>query len=98
MIRVIYRWKVEPADFEDFKRAWRSATNRIHESVPGALGSFMLRPIGKGYEVLTVAKWESESRWKEFWGEQDPEEMQAMRKWGTQLSADVYDEIADYTR
>lgn len=98
MIRVIYRWEVEPADFEDFKTAWAVTTNRIHESVAGALGSFMLRPISGESQVLTVATWESETCWRSFWGNQDPREMRDMRRLGKRLSVDVYEEIADYTR
>jgi len=59
MIRVIYRWEVHPEDFEDFKRVWSATTNKIHETVPGALGSFMLRASDRDSEVPTVAKWES---------------------------------------
>ena len=68
MIRVIYRWEVRPKDFEDFRRVWTTITNRVHESVPGALGSFMLRSSDSDSEVLTVAKWESMESWKKFWG------------------------------
>jgi heme-degrading monooxygenase HmoA len=98
MIRVIYRWEVQPRDFEDFRRVWSVTTNRIHESVPGALGSFMLRASDRDAEVLTVAKWESEESWREFWGKQDPEEMQEMRKLGKRVSVEAYTEIDDYTR
>jgi len=98
MIRVIYRWEVQPEDFEDFKRVWSATTNRIHETVPGALGSFMLRVSDRDSEVLTVAKWESMESWKKFWGKQNPEEMQEMRKLGKRVSVNAYDEIDDYTR
>ena len=43
MIRVVYRWKVKEENFADFKKVWVRTTNHIHETVPGALGSFMLR-------------------------------------------------------
>jgi hypothetical protein len=58
----------------------------------------MLRASDRGPEVLTVAKWESEESWKEFWGTQNPEEMQEMRKLGKRVSVEAYDEIDDYTR
>jgi heme-degrading monooxygenase HmoA len=98
MIRVIYRWEVQPKDFDDFRRVWSVTTNRIHESVPGALGSFMLRASDRDSEVLTVAKWESEESWRKFWGKQNPEEMQEMRKLGRRVSVEAYNEIDDYTR
>ena len=98
MIRVIYRWEVQPKNFEDFKRVWSATTNRIHESVPGALGSFMLRASDRKSEILTVAKWDSEESWKKFWGKQNPEEMLEMRKLGKRVSVEAYDEIDDFTR
>ena len=98
LIRVIYRAEVQPIDFGDFRRVWSVTTNRIHESVPGPLGSFILRVSNRGSEVLTVAKWESEESGKKFWGKQDAEEMQAVRKLGKRVSAQAYDEIDDYTR
>lgn len=98
MIRVIYRWHVEPENFEAFKSVWSATTNRIHESVAGALGSFMLRACERDSEILTVAKWESLASWESFWGNQNPQEMEEMRKLGTRISADVYDEIGDFTR
>lgn len=98
MIRVIYRWRVDPADFEQFESIWRVTTNRIHESVPGALGSFMLRSCTDESEVLTVAKWDSMQAWQAFWGDTNPSEMQDMRKLGRRVSVDAYYEIEDYTR
>lgn len=98
MFRVIYRWQVEPEDFEEFKNIWRATTNTIHESVPGALGSFMLRACEKDSEILTIAKWESKESWKVFWGANNPKEMEAMRKLGNRISIEIYDEIEDRTR
>ncbi len=98
MIRVIYRWQVEPENFDAFKKAWSATTNQIHESVPGALGSFMLRSCENGSEVLTVAKWDSMESWKKFWRSSNPKEMEEMRKLGKRISVDADDEIEDYTR
>ena len=98
MIRVVYRWQVEPKDFEAFGETWRATTNRIHETVPGALGSFMLRSFENEAEVITVARWESRQAWEQFWGNQDPEAMQAMRTLGKRVSAEAFEEIEDHTR
>jgi heme-degrading monooxygenase HmoA len=95
---VIYRWKVAPEDFEEFKKNWRATTNQIHASVPGALGSFMLRGQENASEVLTIAKWESFESWEQFWGNTNPEEMGDMRKLGKRISVEVYSEIEDHTR
>lgn len=98
IFRVIYRWQIEPKNFDAFKKAWSATTNRIHESVPGAHGSFMLRACENRSEVLTVAKWDSITSWKNFWGNTNPMEMQEMRELGKRISVDAYYEIEDYTR
>ena len=97
MIRVIYRWQVELENFEEFKRVWSVTTNQIHESVPGALGSFMLQACESKSEVLTVAKWDSIESWKKFWGNKNPKEMEEMQMLGKRISVEIYDEIEDYT-
>ena len=98
MIRVVYRWKVEEENFENFQEIWNRTTNRIHETVPGALGSFMLRSAEDKTEVMTVAKWDSMESWKAFWGAENPSEMVEMRKIGERISATAYEEIGDFTR
>ncbi len=98
MIRVVYRWQVEPEKLEAFKDAWRITTNHIHDTVDGALGSFMLRSFEDSSEVLTVAKWRSRQSWQNFWGGQDPQEMQTMRSLGRRISVEAFDEVEDHTR
>lgn len=98
MIRVIYRWQVEPANFEAFKETWRATTNRIHETVPGALGSFMLKACEAEEEILTVARWDSQDSWRAFWRDQNPTEMESMRKLGKRVSVECYEEVEDHTR
>ena len=98
MIRVVYRWQVAPQDFEQFKESWRSTTNHIHESVEGALGSFMLRSFEDESEVITVAKWDSLASWKKFWGNDNPKEMEGIRLLGRRISAEAFEEIEDHSR
>jgi heme-degrading monooxygenase HmoA len=98
VIRVIYRWQVAPENFDEFQRTWSATTHRIHETVPGALGSFILRACEDGSEILTVAKWDCIESWRSFWGNKNPKEMEQMRKLGQQISVEAYDEIEDYTR
>lgn len=98
MVRVIYRWQVNTEDFKEFKKIWSRTTNRIHESVAGAQGSFMLRSFENETEVLTIAKWDSLESWRSFWGNKNPKEMEAMRKLGKRISAEVFEEIEDHTR
>lgn len=98
MVRVVYRWEVAPENFDAFKEIWSVTTNRIHQSVSGAQGSFLLRSTENDKDVLTIAKWDSLQDWKTFWGSQNPEEMKAMRKLGTRISAEAFDEIEDHTK
>lgn len=98
MIRVNYRWRVDPENFSAFRKTWRETTNRIQKSVPGALGSFMLRASEEESEILTVARWDSLEAWKKFWGNQNPEQMQGMGRLGTRISVEAFEEIEDHTR
>ena len=98
MIRVVYRWWVEPQNFPRFKESWSVTTNRIHETVPGAQGSFILRGCENESEIITVAKWDSLKAWKDFWQNEDPDEMKGMRMLGERLSATAYEELEDHTR
>ena len=98
MVRVIYRWHVNSENFEQFKKTWTKTTNRIHETVAGAQGSFMLRSFENETEALTVARWDSLESWKSFWGDENPKEMEAMRKLGKRISAEVFEEIEEHTR
>ena len=66
MVRVIYRWHVNSENFDEFKKLWSETTKRIHASVAGAQGSFMLRSFENETEVLTVAKWDTLESWKSF--------------------------------
>ena len=98
MVRVVYHWHVKSENFEEFKKIWGTTTNRIHESVTGALGSFMLKSLENGTEVITIAKWDSLESWQNFWGNENPKEMEAMRKLGKRISAEAFEEIEDHTR
>ncbi len=98
MVRVIYRWEVAPEDFEAFRNTWRATTNRIHETVDGALGSFMVRSVENESEVLTIAKWDSLASWEKFWGRSNPQAMAALGNLGRRISAEAFEEIEDHTR
>ena len=98
MVRVVYRWQVLPQNFDAFRGTWRITTNRIHETVPGAQGSFMMRSIGNESEVITVAKWDSLAEWEKFWGNKDPEEMKGMGALGKRIAVETFEEVEDYTR
>ena len=98
MIRVVYRWQVAPANLAAFREKWRETTNHIHQTVPGALGSVMLKSVDTENEILTIAKWDSLTSWQAFWGEANREQMRAMRELGVRVSVQAFEEIEDHTK
>lgn len=98
MFRVIYEWRVLADKMDEFQHVWRSATESIHESVEGALGSFMLQSSDTPEKVLTIAKWNSREDWEQFWGNRNPEKMQKMREIAERVSVEAFDEIEDRTK
>jgi heme-degrading monooxygenase HmoA len=97
MIRVIYRWKVEPERSEQFLSAWRLATRAIHAETDGALGSFCLASVDEPSEFLTVALWRSERDWRGFIDEARNGPMAAIHKIAKLLSATPYRQLGDET-
>jgi len=98
MVRVIYCWRVEEKNLEKFRNEWSIATNKIHETAPGALGSFMLQDAIDENQIITIAKWDSVESWEAFWGKENPKEMENMQKLGDHISSKAYKEIDDFTR
>jgi len=49
-------------------------------------------------EVITIAKWGSLESWKDFFGNENPKEMEAMRKLGKRISVEAFEEVEDRTR
>lgn len=97
MVRVIYRWSVDQASLPAFLDAWRVTTRRIHSTVEGARGSFLLQEPGDPGEILTIARWDTVEDWRAFWKAEDPEEMRGMRSLGERVEVAVYDEFGDFT-
>lgn len=97
MFRVIYEWRVSTENLASFRRAWSAATDAIHASTQGALGSFMLQSADEPERVMTVAKWRSEGDWQRFWEDSNPEQMLAMRALGERISVQSFYEVDDRT-
>lgn len=97
MIKIIYEWNVSEQNFNQFKDAWTKATKNIHQTVDGAMGSFMIRSTDDPEKVLTVAKWKSLQAWKLFWEGRNPSQMLKMRELATRLSVESFEEIDDQT-
>jgi len=98
MIRIIYSWKVAPENLELFIETWKRTTNKIHEEVNGARGSFMLQSEKDNREIKTVAKWDSLNDWKRFWQDNNHTQMQAMHNLGERVSVEVFKEVDDFTK
>ena len=98
MIRIIYSWKVEPKNQELFIETWKRTTNKIHEEVKGARGSFMLQNDNDSREIKTIARWDSLNDWKKFWHESKHIQMGSMHDLGERVSVEVFREIDDFTK
>ena len=97
MLRVVYEWRVEEANIPAFRAAWKRATTRIHESVAGARGSFLVQKHGDPGSILTIARWDSYEEWQAFWRSADPAPMREMRALGERITVTPYEEFDDVT-
>ena len=98
MIRIIYRWRVDPENLSRFESVWRNMTRSIHADVAGALGSFCLQELEDPTTVLTVALWESEAQWRAFMGDSDKApRMSPLHEIAEQLTATPYKQLGDET-
>lgn len=98
MIRIIYTWKVEKEKLDLFIDTWKRTTNRIHEEVQGARGSFMIQHAENSSEIKTIARWDSLNDWKKFWHESNHSQMGTMHDLGERVDVEIFREIDDFTR
>ncbi len=98
MIRIIYSWKVEPEKLELFIETWKRTTNRIHEEVEGARGSFMIQDDKNASAIKTIARWDSLEDWQKFWQLSNHSQMQSMHDLGERVSVEIFKEVDDFTR
>jgi heme-degrading monooxygenase HmoA len=64
MIRVTYRWSVDPQQADAFVAAWWEATRCIQQAWPDARGSVLLRSQLDANVYLAVARWASLAAWQ----------------------------------
>lgn len=98
MIRIIYSWRVEPEQLELFIETWKRTTNKIHEEVAGARGSFMLQNDQDTSAIKTIARWDSLHDWKQFWQDNNHSQMQSMHELGERISVEIFREVDDFTK
>jgi heme-degrading monooxygenase HmoA len=66
MIRVMYRWKVNPGQEDVFAKAWTQGTKVIRATVKGARGSLLLKSRQNPCEFVAIARWTSVEDWRAF--------------------------------
>lgn len=98
MIRIIYSWKVPPENLEVFIETWKKTTTKIHETVKGARGSFMIQNDSNGMEIKTIARWDSLKDWEQFWQDSKPTQMKSMHNLGERTSVEIFKEVDDFTK
>ncbi|THC44207.1 antibiotic biosynthesis monooxygenase [Massilia sp. Mn16-1_5] len=100
MIRVIYRWRVDPERAEEFAAAWREVTRHIQQACPDARGSVLLKSQLDAHVYLAVARWDSIDAWRDSREAEDlvpaplVERMRAAA--GGPASYEIFDELPDW--
>ena len=94
---MIYRWEVPIERQAAFLAAWEKTTLAIRETTVGARGSFCVVSVDTPTEILTVAKWDELEQWHSFIRGAKLTSMREMHELGTQLSANAYTQMGDFT-
>jgi heme-degrading monooxygenase HmoA len=93
MIRVIYRWRVDPDRREEFAAWWHAGTLRIRSTRPGALGSTLLAPSTDVLQFAAVARWRSREDVEAFWAEPGGSPFDGAEL----ISTETFEEVDDLT-
>jgi len=72
-------------------------TTAIRETTLGARGSVLLQSQTDPTIFTTIARWDRHEDWHAFWEDSARTEMDEMHSLAERLSADAFEEIADYT-
>lgn len=93
MIRVLYRWTVEPDAQAGFREWWHAGTMRIRAEYPGAMGSTLLENQEDANLFVGVARWASVEALMLF-----REKVGSLRFDGAELvSVELFEELDDLT-
>ncbi|TPE47087.1 antibiotic biosynthesis monooxygenase [Maribrevibacterium harenarium] len=96
MIQVVYEWSVAPENVIEFREAWDHTTTIVRETYPGAHGSCLLEDKKQGAHMLTIARWNSEEEWRDFWTSDNPPEVMRMSQIANLVSVKVYRETGNH--
>lgn len=81
-----------------FIETWKTTTNKIHQEVKGARGSFMLQNEADANSIKTIARWDSLQDWENFWQDSKPTQMSSMHDLGRRTGVEIFKEIDDFTK
>jgi len=93
VIRVVYRWRIEPGAREEFTSWWHDGTVRIRSTFPGAMGSTLLAPADDPDHMVAIARWRSRHDLEAFWADPGGTPFAGAVMEG----ADIFDEVDDLT-
>jgi quinol monooxygenase YgiN len=99
VVRVAYRFRVDPARMEEFRAAWREATEIVRRTRDGAHGSSLLVDTADPTQVLLLALWESRDHWQRSRDARSaaPAQEEVMLAVGRPEGVTVYDVVDDLT-
>ena len=96
MVRVGYRFRIDPERLDEFRAAWREATRHIRATYDGARGSTLLVDADDPSRVLLLAQWESRDHWRRSRDDAPPTPAeQVMLDIGTPEGVTFYDVLDD---
>ena len=94
MFAVLYRWRIKEGKKDEFRQAWRNATEAIYRH-KGSLGSRLMR--AEDGDFYALAQWPTRDAWlaRSQPTEADPAASQQMRDAIEQAHAPVELEVVD---
>jgi heme-degrading monooxygenase HmoA len=97
MLRVLYRWEVDPEGAAEFVAAWGRATRIVRSSKPGSRGSTLMRNQSDPRTYVALAEWTSLEAWQAFYASPvvDPEASATIKKHSTFLGYELLDLCTD---
>jgi len=100
VIRIGYRFRIDPERLDEFRAAWRDATEIIRATRAGAHGSTLFIEADDPSRVLLLALWDSREQWQAARDAESaaPEQEAIMLSIGRPEGATVYeilDDLAD---